>query len=63
MHNKRRTKTNLSKTLGKASWDKVNVLPENNFDESKYPAWLFKKKENPIVKLLTHDPEEDKLRE
>ena len=48
-----RTKTTLSKTTDKLTWDKVNVLPEKNFDESKYPTWLFKKKENPIVKILT----------
>ena len=58
----RRTKTTLNKTIDKLSWDKVNVLPETNFDESKYPPWLFKKKENPIIKILTQDAEEDALR-
>lgn len=48
--------------MSKLSWDKVNVTPANDFDESKYPAWLFKKKENPMVKLLTADPEEDALK-
>ena len=43
----------VPKTTDKLTWDKVNVLPEKNFDESKYPTWLFKKKENPIVKILT----------
>ena len=52
----------MSKTIGKLTWDKVNVLPENDFDESKYPAWLFKKKENPMVKILTQDIEEDELK-
>ena len=52
----------MSKTINKLTWDKVNVLPENDFDESKYPAWLFKKKENPMVKILTQDAEEDELK-
>ena len=62
VHQKKRTKTSLNKTIDKLTWDKVNVVPESKFDESKYPAWLFKKKENPIVKILTQDAEEDALR-
>ena len=38
------------------------MLRETAFDESKYPAWLFKKKENPMIKLLTQDAEEEALK-
>ena len=43
-------------------WTKVDATVKP-FDESKYPQWLFKKKEDPLIKfLLEGDGEQEMLR-
>ena len=49
----RRSKSNgssMNRKVAKLTWDKVEAIPV--FDETKYPSWLFEKKENPMLKLL-----------
>lgn len=40
----------MNRKVAKLTWDKVEAIPV--FDETKYPSWLFEKKENPMLKLL-----------
>lgn len=59
---KRRVTTNKYPEKKKARWDKIDVL-RSDFDESKYPSWVFKRKENALVKyLLEGESDEEELK-
>jgi len=46
----------LNKTLKKLKWSKVDAT-SRQLDESKYPTWMFKKKEDPMIKYLLEGEE------